>query len=384
MEDETLACIKEKEIKFLHSGQISKHIFPVKRKKAHENGIPHLIVRVFIIRKNSDGKIEFLVQKRGKNKRTYPGYYTDSASGHVVFQENLDLSSIKENAYRELEEEFGIDDQDLNKLNFYDFKSEKDKLTREVAYIFVGVAKPDVNLKPNEEELDTEYSRFYTRSELQDIFKNEDLVDYSEEIWKELLESDLNTLFDDKEKHKKKSDGEIALFIGRFQPLHHGHIHVLYRIFENHEFLKIAIGSSQISHTKDNPFTKEERKDFIKFALKKREISDDRYSIYYVPDIFNAKKWVGHVVSIVGHFDIVYSNSDWVRELFKNEGYQLSRKITIFKNKYSGSHIRRLVSEEKERYRLLIPNEVLKEMKEVNGLERIQKLYKEENNNEQQ
>ncbi|TXT64954.1 MAG: Nicotinamide-nucleotide adenylyltransferase [Promethearchaeota archaeon] len=382
MEDETLACIKKDEIKYLHSGQISKHIFPVKRKEAHKKGIPHLIVRIFIIKKNQKDRIEYLVQKRGKNKKTYPGYYTDSASGHVVYEKNLDLSTIKQNAYRELEEEFGLKSTDLIKLNFYDFKSEKDKLSREVAYIFVGVAKTEVEPEPNEDELDINDSKFYTRSELQNIFEEKEAVDYSEEIWKELLNSDLNSLFEDKESQKKKTSEDVALFVGRFQPLHHGHIHVIYRIFEDYNFLKIAIGSSQISHTKDNPFTKEERKQFITTALKKRAISEDNYSIYYVPDIFNANKWVDHLVSIVGNFDIVYSNSDWVRELFKNEGYELSKKITIFKNKYSGTHIRNLISNKIEKYRLLIPNEVLNKMEEFNGVERIQDLYKEENNNE--
>lgn len=378
MEDETLACIKEDEIKYLHSGQIDKHVFPMKRKKAHENGVPHIIVRVFIIKKNKEGNIEFLVQKRGKNKRTYPGYYTDSASGHVIYEENLDLGIIKENAYRELEEEFGIESKDLKNLNFYDFKSEKDKLTQEIAYIFVGIAKSDIKLEPNQDELDIDNSKFYSKSELKSIFNSKELVDYSEEIWKELLDSDLHSLFDEKHKQRDKIEDNIALFVGRFQPLHHGHIHVIYRIFEKYDFLKIAIGSSQISNTKDNPFTKEERKEFIKVALKKRAISEDKYSIYHVPDIFNSNKWVEHLVSILGHFDIVFSNSDWVRELFKNEGYDLSNKRTIFKNKYSGTHIRRLISEGDKDFRLLVPNEVIKKMEDFNGIKRIQKLYNEE------
>ncbi|MBD3214931.1 MAG: nicotinamide-nucleotide adenylyltransferase [Candidatus Lokiarchaeota archaeon] len=382
MEDETLACIKKDEIKYLHSGQISKHIFPVNRTEAHKKGIPHLIVRIFIIKKNQKDQIEYLVQKRGKNKKTYPGYYTDSASGHVVYEKNLDLSKIKQNAYRELEEEFGLKSTDLIKLNFYDFKSEKDKLSREVAYIFVGVAKAEVKLEPNEEELDINESRFYSPSGLQKIFEEKELVDYSEEIWKELLESDLNSLFEAKKNHQERSNGDIALFVGRFQPLHHGHIHVIYRIFEDYNFLKIAIGSSQISHTKDNPFTKEERKQFLKVALKQRAISEDKYNIYYVPDIFNAKKWVDHLVSIVGNFDIVYSNSDWVRELFKNEGYELSKKITIFKNKYSGTHIRKLITKNNKNYRLLIPNEVLEKIKEFDGIERIQELYRNNEKND--
>ncbi|MGM0469882.1 MAG: nicotinamide-nucleotide adenylyltransferase [Promethearchaeati archaeon] len=382
MEDEILACIKEKDIKYLHSGQIAKHVFPVERKQAHNKGIPHLIVRIFIIKRKDKNDIDFLVQKRSTNKKTYPGYFTDSASGHIVYEKGLDLSSIKENAYRELEEEVGIKEKDLKKLIFYDFKSEKDELSREVAYIFLGVTKENVDLKLNQEELETDSTKFYSRSELENIINNKDLVDHSKEVWKELLSSDLSSIINEQTKSTNETDNSIALFIGRFQPLHHGHIHVLYRIFETYDYVKIAIGSSQISHTKENPFTKEERKKFIEGALKKREIRKENYHIYYIPDIFNAKKWVEHVVSIVGDFDKVVSNSDWVRELFKNENYKLSKKITLFKNKYNGTHIRELIAEGNEKYRLLVPNEVLNIMKDCNGFERIQKLYEEEDNYE--
>jgi len=82
MEEEILACIDDKDIKYLHAGQISKYIFPLARKEAHKNNVSHLIVRFFIITKTyqstPDNKILYLVQKRGKNKIGYPEHFTDS------------------------------------------------------------------------------------------------------------------------------------------------------------------------------------------------------------------------------------------------------------------------------------------------------------------
>ncbi len=350
----------------------------MERKKAHKNKIPHLIIRVFIITKNKDGNILFLVQKRSKNKKSYPGYFTDSASGHVEYQEHLNLDAIKTNALRELEEELGIHPKEVQKLTFYDLNAEEDKFTKEVAYIFLGIVNPGVKLKPNPEELEPKESRFYTREELIDLLKKDNLVDYSKEIWNELLDTNLESFFTTEQKSEKKREiKDIALFIGRFQPLHHGHIHVIYRILESHNYLKIGIGSSQISHTKYNPFTKEERKEFIRAALKKREIPESRYSIYYIPDIFDASKWVEHVVSIIGDFDILFSNSDWVRELFKKKGYKISKKITIFQNKYNGTHIRNLINQNNKKWRSLVPNEVINRFEDFNGIERIKTLYKE-------
>ncbi|MBP7820288.1 MAG: adenylyltransferase/cytidyltransferase family protein, partial [Candidatus Methanofastidiosum sp.] len=50
-----------------------------------------------------------------------------------------------------------------------------------------------------------------------------------------------------------------ALYIGRFQPFHLGHLHVVKLILNSSKEIIIAIGSSQVSHTIQNPFTAGER-----------------------------------------------------------------------------------------------------------------------------
>jgi nicotinamide-nucleotide adenylyltransferase len=287
----------------------------------------------------------------------------------------LELNDIKDNAIRELEEEFGIAQTSIKKIHFYDLKTEQDNFTKEIAYIFFGLVDYHVKLKPNPEELEISESRFYSKRELEKLLNNQKAVDYSKKIWNYLLHTDVNSLFEKDQNSKKTGSQDIALFIGRFQPLHHGHIYVIYRILESHKKIKIGIGSSQLSKTKNNPFTSEERIKFIKTALEKRNISKKRYEIYEIPDIFNAQKWVDHVALIVGEFDVVYSNSDWVRELFKNKGYALGKKIGIFKNKYNGTNVRKSISKEKKNWRNLLPNEVIDLMREFNGVQRIKSLY---------
>jgi len=110
--------------------------------------------------------------------------------------------------------------------------------------------------------------------------------------------------------------------------------------------------------------------------LKKRSIPTEKFNIYYIPDIFNAQNWVNHVISIVGQFDILYSNSYWVEELFKNNNYEISKKTTIFKNKYNGKNIRNLINNEKKEWRLLVPNEVISLIQKFNGINRIQNYMK--------
>jgi nicotinamide-nucleotide adenylyltransferase len=369
-----LACIKEEDLKFLHSGQISKIIFPMERDIAHKKKISHLIVRLFIISISPKNEVLYLVQKRSKNKESYPNYFTDSASGHITWTLNLNLTKIKQNAIRELQEEFGIPPNKIIKLKFYELSPLDEYLTKEISYTFFGLIEYNIKLKPDPFELDTKASRFYTETELKNLLENEQAIDYSRRIWERMLNMDLISFFKDSSNLSKNNKGEVALFIGRFQPLHHGHIYVIKKILKSYSLIKIGIGSSQESHKTYNPFTSEERKKFIVEALKKRNISSDQYKIYNIPDIFNAKEWVDHVVSIVGEFNVIFSNSDWVRTLFKSNGYKVGQKLTIFTKKFNGSNIRSLINQEKEEWKRLIPNEVIKLMNSFNGIERIKSL----------
>lgn len=377
MKKEILACIDNENIKFLHSGQISKYVFPMERKVAHEKKISHLIVRFFVLTINSQKEILYLVQKRGKNKRSYPEYFTDSASGHVNFKNNLNLAGIKQNALRELEEEFGISQMSVKTIKFHELNVEEDNQTTEIAYIFFGLVDPDVKLIPDPKELDAKQSKFYKKAALYKILSESKTIDYSKSIWSKLLISDINALFITSTK-KSKLKNDTALFIGRFQPLHHGHVHVIKTILKTHGKIIIGIGSSQLSNIKNDPFTSTERKQFIEAMLKKRNIEPKRYEIVEIPDVFDAKKWVNHVVSIVGEFNIVFSNSDWVRNLFLNNGYVLGKKVEIFKKKYNSTNVRKFISKSDKKWTALVPKEVVVLINDFKGIERIKKLYKAE------
>ncbi len=371
MEKEILVCIEDKNKKFLQSGQISKYIFPMERLEAHEKGISHLITRFFIISKTPKGELLYLVQKRGKNKKDFPYYFTDSSSGHINWTKNLDLNTIKQNAIRELEEEFGIPPKAIQRILFYDINTEG----KEVAYIFFGIVDYNISLTPNPDELDVDNSRFYNKNELTTLLKNEKYIDYSKKIWEQILTIDIFSLFEKEIKTPEEKKSNIALFIGRFQPLHHGHIYVIKAILKRYYKVKIGIGSSQVSNTLNDPFNKEEREEFIRTAIEKRKISSKRYEIYYIPDIFNAKKWVDHVISIIGEFDSIYSNSDWVRELFRNKGIRVENKITIFRKKFNGKTIRNLITKNDKKWKTLVPNEIVKLIEEFDGINRIKKLH---------
>jgi len=371
--DEIIACIDDENIKYLQSGQISKYIFPVNRNEAHEKKVSHLIVRFFVMAITPENKIKYLVQKRSKNKRGYPEYFTDSASGHVVYKEKLTLKDIEENAIRELEEEFGIAKKRVQKVMFYDLHTEEDSFTPEIAYIFFGLIDHDVELHPNRVELEITGSQFYSNDELKKLMNFEKIVPDSQEIWEYLLKQDIKNLFEKKEIPKKEIS-KVGLFIGRFQPFHNGHLFVIKEILKKCEKVKIGIGSSQLSNSINDPFSSEERKQFVISTLEFEQIPTERFEIFEINDIFNAQKWVDHVIGIVGDVHIIFSNSDWVRTLFNNKNYEVADKLPLKMDKLNATRIRNLIYDNDKEWLNLVPQGVAKLIKEFKGIERIKSL----------
>lgn len=56
----------------------------------------------------------------------------------------------------------------------------------------------------------------------------------------------------------------LTVFIGRFQPIHAGHQHVIDRALETSTFVLVLVGSANRSRSWKNPFTFQERAAFIK------------------------------------------------------------------------------------------------------------------------
>lgn len=129
-----------------------------------------------------------------------------------------------------------------------------------------------------------------------------------------------------------------ALFIGRFQPFHKGHLKVIKYLSDKYDEIIIGIGSSQYSNTFDNLFSSEERILMIKESLKQENISN--YKIILIPDIHNPPKWVDHVLSINSDFDVVISNNEFTQKLFLEKGFKIKQTPLFNKKEYSGRLIR--------------------------------------------
>lgn len=123
----------------------------------------------------------------------------------------------------------------------------------------------------------------------------------------------------------KKQDMEIkmttALFLGRFQPFHLGHLHVIREALTKYDNIKIAICSSQEHHTDRNPYTVWERYDMIHNSLQEAGIF--RYEVIPIPDLHNPERWTEFITVIFGECDVVYTNNPDTSALFKSIGVKV-------------------------------------------------------------
>jgi len=143
-----------------------------------------------------------------------------------------------------------------------------------------------------------------------------------------------------------------ALFIGRFQPFHKGHLKAIKYLSDKYDEIIIGVGSSQYSNTVENPFSSDERMLMIRESLKQENIKN--YKIILIPDIHNPPKWVDHVLSIISDFDVVVTNNDLTKKLFLEKGFKIKKTLLYNKKEYSGRVIRKRISDN-ESWENLVP-----------------------------
>ena len=166
-----------------------------------------------------------------------------------------------------------------------------------------------------------------------------------------------------------------ALFVGRFQPFHYGHLYAIETILEECDSLVLVVGSAQMSHQHDNPFTAGERIEMIRAALNAANIPTDRYLIIPIPDAAAHRVWVSAVESQTPRFDIVYSNQSLTKRLLVEAGYEV-RPIDLYKRgKYEAAEIRHRILKGED-WSDLVPPDVHRIVLEIDGENRIRDLAK--------
>ncbi|WLR90922.1 NUDIX domain-containing protein [Shinella zoogloeoides] len=87
---------------------------------------------------------------------------------------------------------------------------------------------------------------------------------------------------------------QYGVYIGRFQPLHIGHEHVIREALSKVETLIVVVGSAYQARTPVNPFTYDERRAMIE-AVFKHEISTGRMIVMPLMDYDPDTRWAHHL-----------------------------------------------------------------------------------------
>ncbi|MBQ6222780.1 MAG: NUDIX domain-containing protein [Solobacterium sp.] len=128
----------------------------VDRETAHREGIMHRCADIWVVREH-DGRTEVLLQKRSRNKDSFPGRYDTSSAGHIQAGDEPLPSAI-----REFKEELGIEarPEELAFAGTFRIKYEKEFYGRifkdnEVAFVYVYQKEVDLqDIHVQEEEVE--------------------------------------------------------------------------------------------------------------------------------------------------------------------------------------------------------------------------------------
>jgi nicotinamide-nucleotide adenylyltransferase len=161
-----------------------------------------------------------------------------------------------------------------------------------------------------------------------------------------------------------------GFYIGRFQPYHNGHQSVLEHIAGNVDEIIIGVGSAQLSHHPDNPFTAGER-----VLMITRSLASLGCPFYVIPieDIQRNALWAAHVRSMSPPFETCYSSNPLVVRLFEEAGVEVQSPGMYKREMLSGTEIRRRMLAG-EPWENLVPPSVVEVLSEIDATGRIQQI----------
>ncbi len=166
-----------------------------------------------------------------------------------------------------------------------------------------------------------------------------------------------------------------ALVVGRFQPLHYGHLHVFRYALSKADELVIAIGSSQFCCVPRNPLSVDERMEMLVRALRREGFPLADIMLSSVPDTESPEEdWGLLVLDRVPKVDIAFSNDpETIRDL-KRVGLEVENIPFLKRDLYAATKIRELMLKGDPSWRELVPPSVLEFLLEIDMEKRVREI----------
>ncbi len=131
---------------------------------------------------------------------------------------------------------------------------------------------------------------------------------------------------------------DVSLVIGRFQPLHWGHMHLINQALEISNSVIIGIGSINELNS-ENPWTALQRHEMLNFALTEAGIRS-KAKIVHLKDYHHDERWLNNTQRITGKVDVVVGNNPWVNNIYKAAGIETMEIPLVARNKTKGAYFR--------------------------------------------
>ncbi len=168
-----------------------------------------------------------------------------------------------------------------------------------------------------------------------------------------------------------------ALVVGRFQPLHYGHLHVFRYALSKADELVIAIGSSQFCCVPRNPLSVDERMEMLVRALRREGFPLADIMLSSVPDTESPDEdWGSLVLDRIPRVDIAFSNDpETIRDLRK-VGLEVENVPFLKRDLYAATKIRELMLKGDPSWKELVPPSVLEFLLEIDMEKRVRDIEK--------
>ncbi len=168
-----------------------------------------------------------------------------------------------------------------------------------------------------------------------------------------------------------------ALVVGRFQPLHYGHLHVFRYALSKADELVIAIGSSQFCCVPRNPLSVDERMEMLVRALRREGFPLADIMLSSVPDTESPEEdWGLLVLDRVPRVDIAFSNDpETIRDL-RRVGLEVENIPFLKRDLYAATKIRELMLKGDPSWKELVPPSVLEFLLEIDMEKRVREIGK--------
>lgn len=136
---------------------------------------------------------------------------------------------------------------------------------------------------------------------------------------------------------------KTAVFLGRFQPFHIGHMSIVDKIFQNDfERLLLVIGSADKFGTDENPWNVQEREEIIRASIP-LEIQE-KIDIASLADVPDDDEWCENLKVILPSGITLFTGNEWVRGICERQGIRTDW-IDSYDIDISGTKIREMIQE---------------------------------------